>query len=139
MNIKKRVNKSKEDLKVQMAHTQKVEAQKKLARLIFPVIASMKTIYDAQTVVNALAGFIKADQAAQVAAMKVKDLTIDLSKEKASEIKAAILALREVFFYENASDAAALLERFGNGLGQFSANAYMKNPMSDIKMEDFIA
>lgn len=135
----KRVPKSKEELKVQMAHLQRVEKQKQLARLVFPVVASMKTIYDAQTVVNALAGFVKAELADKLSTYRVIDLDITLSKEKDGPIKAAILALRDVIETETAEDAAALLEKFGNSLGQYSSSQYMKNSMKSIKMDEFIA
>ena len=135
----KRIPKSKEELKAQMAHMQKIERSKKLARLIFPVVASMKTIYDAQTVVMALSGFIKAGLAEKMTAFTVNDVGVDLSKEKKSDVKAAVFALVTLLEDENADEMTALLERFGRGLGEFASKKYMENPMSVIKMEDFIA
>lgn len=139
MQKPKRVNKSKEELAKQMKYLQELEHQKKLARAMFPILESQKTIYDAQTVVNALAGFIKADMEDKIAELKVSDLEINLKKEEDGSIKTAILKLRELFNKESADDAAKLLERFGAGLGQYGAKKYLENPMSEIKMEDFVA
>lgn len=134
-----RVNKSKDEIAAQIKQTQRIERQKTLARLMFPFLEGMKTIYEAQTVVMALSGFIKAALAQKSAEIVVKDLTIDLSKEEDSEVKSAIIALQGLLQTENADDAAALLERFGNGLGQFSSKKYMDNPMSSISVDEFVA
>jgi hypothetical protein len=136
---KPRVNKPKEVLVEDIQRKQRVERQKVLARLMFPFIEGLPTIYDAQTVVTALAGFIKADVARKMTALVVKDLTIDLSKEEDGPIKAAIIALQGLLQTENADDAAVLLERFGNGLGQFAAEKYMKNPMNVVVVDEFVA
>lgn len=122
-----------------MEKTVKIERQKKLARLIFPVLQTQKTIYDGQTVVNAVAGFIKIGIANEMVKLNVKDVDFDLSKEKRGAIKDAMLQIHALLLGENADEAAALLERFGNGLGQFSSSEYMKNPMSDIDIDKFIA
>lgn len=136
---KPRVNKSKPELEAEILRKQKVDRQKVLARLIFPFIEDQKTIYDAQTVVMATSGFIKAAIAERMTQLVVKDLAIDLSKETDSPIKAAVEALLGLLQTENADDAAALLERFGNGLGQFSSKKYMENPMSIIPIDEFVA
>ena len=135
----KRVNKSKDELKAQMEHNNKIAKQKIIARKIFPFVKGFKTIYAAQTAVQAVAGFIKLGIANQMIALDVKSLEFDLSKEKSGPIKDAMLAIHSELLNENADDAVALLERFANGLGQFSASAFMKNPMSKIKEDEFIA
>jgi|ERR1700761_2272178 len=135
----KRVNKSKEEIAAQMKYQQEIEHQKKLARAMFPILSSIETIYDAQTAVAALAGFIKADMEDKIAALKVQDLEIDLSKEEDSPIKTAMLELRKLFDGESADDSAKLLERFGDTLAKYASKEYMKNPMDIIKMDDFIA
>lgn len=139
MQKPKRIPKSKEELKAQMAHLQMIEHQKKVVRMIFPVLADMKTIYDAQTVVNALSGFIKAALAEKQTQYKVRDFDIDLSKEKKSAVKDKVIEVCELLAGENADDVTALLDRFGSGLGQYGAKKYLENPMKVIKMEDFVA
>lgn len=135
-----RVNKSKEDIAAQMAFMQKIERQKVLARLIFPFIQDQKTIYDAQTVVNAAAGYIKQELALKASNIIVKELSVSISADKGDKVlKDAVENLINLMQTEKADDAVALLERFGNGLGEFSSKKYMENPMNIIKVEDFIA
>lgn len=136
---KPRVNKSKPELEAEILRKQKIDRQKVLARLIFPFIEDQKSIYDAQTVVMALSGFIKAAIAERMTKLVVKDLTIDLSNEADSPIKASVEALLGLLQTENADDASALLERFGNGLGQFASKKYMENPMNIIPVDEFVA
>jgi hypothetical protein len=138
-NAPKRVPKNKEELRAEMARIEKIERQKVLARLIFPHIADQKTIYDAQTVVQALAGFIKQELALKASNIIVKELPVDFSNEKDSPIKKAMVDLIVLLQTEKADDCVALLERFGSGLGQFSASKYMENPMSSVNVDDFVA
>jgi len=81
---------SKEELVAQMQHKQNVEHIKQVVRDIWPYLADQDTIYDAQTVANALSGFISAHIEKKVNEIKVVDLPIDLSKEKDSKIKSAL-------------------------------------------------
>jgi hypothetical protein len=135
----KRINKAKEEIAAEMKRKAEIEHQKKLVRAMFPILDSVESIYDAQTVVNALSGFIKADMEDKLSQLKVSDMEIDLKKEEDGPIKTAILELQELFSKEGAEDASKLLERFGAMLSQFSSREYMKNPMTSIKPDDFIA
>lgn len=135
----KRVNKSKEEIASKMKHDATIAKQKLLARSIFPLLEKQKSIYDAQTVVNAIAGFVKLGIANKMVGFKVKDVDFDLSKEKAGVIKDGMLAIHSLIMNENADEVVALLEKFGNGLGQFSSLQYMKNKMSVINVDEFIA
>ena len=60
MQNKPRINKSKEQILADMASKQKVEHIKEVVRKVFPLL-KVPTIYDGQTTLNALTGFIKAD------------------------------------------------------------------------------
>ncbi len=137
--IPKRHNKTKEEIATQLVSTAKVERMKVLARLIWPFIQDQKSIYDAQTALNAAAGYIKQELNAKATQIIVKELPIDLKDEKASLIKTAVENLIGLLQTEKADDAAALLERMGNSLGQFAAAKYMKEPMSAVSMDEFIA
>lgn len=134
-----RVNKSKEQIAAQIAQVQKVDREKMLVKLMFPIIENMKTIYDAQTVLQALSGFIKAKVDQKAAEFFVKDLQIDLSKEEDSEIKTAMEALLGLIEIEKGKDIAGLLERFGNILAQHSAREFMKQSMREITLDKIIA
>lgn len=138
-NKKPRVNKKKEELVADIEKTQRIERMKVLARLIWPFLEPQKTIYDAQTVLNATAGFLKQEFNKKAELIIVKDLTVDLSQEEDGEIKTAIEHLLQLLQTEKAEDTIALLERMGNSFGQFGALAYLKNPMSVMNRDEFIA
>lgn len=137
--MKKRVNKSKDEILAQMESQIRIEHMKVVARKVFPLLEGQATIYDGQTVVNAAAGFVKQGLQEKADLIKVGDLTISLDKEKPLVIKSAVEQIIAILADEPAEDAADLLERMGSTLGQYSAGKYMKNPMSDISMDDFIA
>ena len=139
MPKQKRVNKSKEEIAAQLQHKQMIERQKSLAKLIFPYIADLPSVYDAQTACNAVAGFIKLGSKEAEDKLKVSDLEIvTTTSEKGLVLDAVnnILGLVEI---ENAKETASLLERMGSMLPQFLANKHLKDPMSVIKSEEFIA
>ncbi len=122
------------------AQVAKVQRQKALCKLMWPFLHSKSiSIYDAQTVVNAVGGYLKYELEARMVGITVKDLAIDLKNETDSEIKTAMTHILEVFEGENAKDAADLLERFGKTLGGFSAHTYMKKPMTELKVEDIVS
>jgi len=130
---------SKAELLEEMAKQVRVEHQKTLAKAIWPIVAKLPKIYDAQTAVNAAAGFIQAELNKKTEELKVSDLTVDLSKEKASDVKDAVQALVELLAPESATDASQLLQVFGKQFTLYSANKYLDNSMDVIKMDDFIA
>lgn len=136
---KKRVNKSKEEIAAEMKHKAVVSQQKELVKKIFAAIANQDTVFDGQTVLQALSGFIKYELSQKEATLKINDLLIDLSKQPKGKITKAIAELKVELQNENAKDTAQLLERFGNTLGQYSAATFMKNKMSKIKIEDILA
>ena len=141
MPIKKtpRVNKTKEELAKQIAQVQKVEREKSLVKLMFPLLKDVKTIYDGQTALQALSGFIKAKLDQKTSEILVKDLELDFSKEEDTPIKKAVVALADMLEIEKAKDIAGLLERFGNILAVHGANEYMKQGMDKISIENIIA
>lgn len=134
-----RENKKKEEITADMKKKQHVERQKTLARLIFPAVTNLKTVYDAQTVFNAVAGYIKLELMKEEAKLRVSDLAIDLSKEKDTPIKHAVSNIFELIRDENATDAANLIELMGNKLPEFLANKAVRGPMSQVTAEEFIA
>lgn len=135
----KRINKSKVEIAQLAAQKADVERQKKLVRAIWPFIAKDLTVYDAQTVANAVGGFIKFEMQRKLEALKVSDLLIDVSNEKDTPIKEAMIGVLEVFKDEKANDSAQLLERLGKTLGAYSAHVYMKQNMSVLTVENIVA
>lgn len=122
-----------------MAMKAVVEKQKLVARRIFDSIKGQDTIYDAQTVVNSLSGYIKYELAIKEAGLKLNDLLIDLKNEPKTKITEAIEMLKVELQDESARDMATLLERFGNTLGQYSAAKHLKTQMNEVKLEDIVA
>jgi len=135
----KRVNLSKEEIEAQIRADLKLSKQKDLARKIFPSIAHMDTVYDAQTVLNALAGFIKFGLQKKESEFTVRDMAIDFTKEKASTIKDAVIELLAVVEHENARDAADMLEMMASRLPGYIATVHMADKMDTITIDKFIA
>jgi len=134
-----RVNKKKADIVTELAHKADIERQKTLVRAIWPFIADGLTIYDAQTVTNAVGGFIKYEIERRNSDLKVSDLVIDVSNEKDAPIKVAMEKILELVKDEKAADLAQLLERLGKTLGGYSAHVYMKQNMSVLNVDEIVA
>ena len=135
----KRVPKTKEQLKDEMKFQQKVTHLKEVVTQLFPVLEKVDTIYDAQTVVNALSGFITAHVEKKVVEIKLKEIEIDLSAEEDSKIKSAIMELIAMFPEESAQELSENLERLGSVFSKFAADKFLKQPMSELKVTDIVA
>lgn len=139
MKPTKRVNKSKDEIAAEIKHKAVINTQKELVKKIFAIISKQDTVFDAQTVLTALSGFIKYELSQKESLFKIKDLLIDLKNQPDTKITKAMSTLKVELQEENAKDLAMILERFGNTLGQYSAAQFMKNKMSKIKIEDILA
>lgn len=135
----KRINKTKEEVASDIKRAEKVAHMKDVVRAIYPLLEGQSTIYDAQTVVNALSGFITAHIEKKVLDIKLNDIEIDLSKEDPSKIKSSIVDIIALMKDESAQELTETLERLGRALSQYSANTFMKKPMAEIKLEDILA
>lgn len=134
-----RTNKSKEQLAAEMRHLEKVNRDKALVKLMFPIVSNQETIYNAQTVLAATAGYIKAEIDKKISEITVADLKIDVSKEKEGLIKSSLSDLLGLIAPEKAKDVSMLLERFANTLAQYSANEFMKKSMKEITIDKIIS
>ena len=137
MDIKK--NKSKKELISEIEYKQQVERDKTLVKMIWPHLDNQASVYDAQTVVNALSGYIKASMAQKEEALKLSDLGIDLSDNPDSDIKKSMLELIGMLAPENAKTTSILLERLGNALAQFGAAEFLKGKMEKVTLSDILA
>lgn len=135
----KRVNKSKEEIVSDIKQIEKVKHIKEVVRSIFPLMEQVDTVYDAQTVVNALSGFISAHIENKVAEIKLSDLPIDLSKEEDSKIKTAISGILELMKDESAQELTETLERLGTTLQQYIVHTHMGAPMSTITIDNIVS
>ncbi len=130
---------TKDQIAAQQDHLRRVERDKALVKLMFPFVEGQSTVYNAQTALIALSGYLKAKLDKVTSELKVSDLKINFEKEEETEIKWAMINLLGLIEQEGARDMSSLLERFGNSLAQFSANEYMKQPMSVITVEKIVA
>lgn len=139
-SLKKAVKKvnNKDEVLQEMLYKQKMATIKKMVETIYPHVENISSIYDAQTVVNALSGFLSAHIEKKVLDIKTNDIEIDLSNEEDSEIKTAILAIVKDMDGQSAQVLSETLEKFGQALSQFSAHTFMKQPMKTIKLEDIL-
>ena len=136
----KRSNKNKEEILEQMQVATRVASQKELAKLIFPLLGTdKKTVYDAQTVLGAIAGYVKLEMLKKEEALLVSDVPFDLSKEPESAIKTAMLEIMKLIQGKKAKDVVDLFDLMASKLPQYLAGVHMKEPAEDIKVEDFIA
>lgn len=135
----KRVNKSKEQIQSDIAQQQKVAHIKEVVRQLFPTVEVLDTVYDAQTAVNALSGFIAAHIENVVAKIKLSELPIDLSQEEDSKIKTAIVEIMEMMKDESAQELSETLERLGTTLQQYIIHTHMSAPMSTITIDNLLS
>jgi hypothetical protein len=135
----KRINKDKDEVTQEIIYKQKMAKIKKMVEEIYPEIESLSSIYDGQTVVNALSGFIVAHIEKKVLDIKMDDILIDLSQEEDSEIKTAITKIIKKMEGESAQVLSETLEKFGQSLSQYSAHTFMKQPMATIKLTDILS
>lgn len=122
-----------------MKHKAKIDRQKQLVKLMWPAIAPLKSIYDAQTVLNAVAGYAKLEIERREREFKLGDLGIDLANESASDLKEAMLNIIGLLEPENAREMIELLELFANTLYKYSAAEHLKHPMSEVSVEQIIS
>jgi hypothetical protein len=135
----KRKNLSKEEIARVMTASEANAHVKEIIEKIFPHLEGLDSIYDAQTVVNALSGFISAHIEEKLLTIKLNEIKVDLSKEEDSKIKTAVLKLEEIFQDEKAKTLSSILDRFGRTLAEYGANKFLKEPMSTITLKDILA
>lgn len=141
--MKKRVNKDKEQIKREMIMDAKRKADQDKVRYIattaFPFVEKVKTVYDAQTVFNAASGYISAALETEMSKIKVKELSIVLSKEKTNkDLHQAVESILSSLGDIAAEDVSEILQLMGKKLGDFVINKGLKEKMT-IKTADFVA
>ena len=132
-------SKTKQELANEAKRIAYVNKQKYLARKIFPLIQSQKTVYDAQTALMAVGGYVKTALVQKMLETKVSDLKIELANEKQKEIKKAMDEILAAVQGDEAEDVEKILMMMGDRLAQFGANKFLKQPMSEVSADEFIA
>lgn len=128
-----------QELSRQMAHEAKIKRTKVLARMVFPAVEQLKTVYDAETVFNACSGHIKYGLQLTENKVKVKDLEFDLEKGGESDIKHAVKTIIAILEDVPAREAYELLEQMGGKLQPFLASKHINDPMNTVTSKEFIA
>ena len=133
-----RINKSKEQIKAEMLLKAEISHEKQLATMIFPELQKQETVYDAQTLLHGLSGYIHHELENRTNKVLVGDLPVDVSKEKEGAIRDSFKTILEMLKEEKADNVVKLLKRYGDMLGYYGSVQFLKNPMSIIKEEDLI-
>lgn len=135
----KRRNLTKDEVASVMKHKDTVEKLKTLVRAVFPILETMDSVYDAQTVANGFSGLIQSEVEKKVLAIKLSDLVFNLDQEPEGKVKEAIKEIIAQFPDESAQYLAESLEKLGSTFTRFIADKYLKEPMSTIKINDLVA
>lgn len=135
---KPRENLSKQQLAQQAKQNEKVNRAKEMARTAFSLLKDIPTIYDAQTVFNAVTGHLMYGMEIAEAKLTVGMLDIDMDTGKDSAVKTAVEAILAALKDANAKEARSLMDEIGNKLPQYVAQQHMQDPMT-ITAEEFIA
>lgn len=133
-----RVNKTKDQLKAEMLLKQDISHEKQLATLIFPYLQKQATVYDAQTLLHGIAGYLHHELENKTNKVLVSELPVDLTQEKDGAFRDAFAELLVLLKEEKADKAIKFMKRYGDMLGYYGSKEYLKNPMSIIKEEDLI-
>lgn len=138
----KRINKTKEQIVADMKRKNSEESAKKIARDVFPFLTTNKTIYDSQTTVSAVSGYLKYELSKRINDIKVSNIREGvnelLKSEKKSIIKTAIVEILDSIDGQNVNDVTIVLDKISDGFGKYGAIQFLKKPMSELKMKDFI-
>lgn len=134
----KRTNKSKEQISNEIKQKEKTKRQIILAKLLFPFMSNLKSIYDAQTALLATSGYMQAALEKKLSLFKISDLEVDINDEPEGDIKTTMLNFIGQLEGENAQDSIELLETYGKILAKYGEKEYLKNPMNILKVNDLI-
>lgn len=135
---KPRINKTKDQIAQEMKQLAKVKHIKEVVRKVYPLL-DVDTIYDAQTVLNAIQGFIKVDLEERLDKIKLNDLALNFDKEKDSKIKTAMQIIVKEFADEPADEFSQTIERLARAFSDFGAQKFLKNDMKSLKIEEILA
>lgn len=137
----KRVNKTKEEIINQIHAQQRIDHAKEVVRRVFPHLSECETIYDGQTVVNALAGFIRPHIENYLSKIKLSDLPIleSITNEEDTPIKRSLVALLEELKDEPAKQVSTTLEGLGQAFSAHGATKFLKQPMSELTVDELVS
>ena len=131
----KRVNKSKNQILDEMARKAKVERQKQMVRRIFPLL-KVDTIYEMQTALSAVAGYLKEEIERKMGVFKVNDLPLDFKDEPKTKITESMVAIKSELQMDSAVEVMEAIELFANYLPSIGAERFLSKKSEELKVED---
>lgn len=137
--VARRSNASKQELELIQAQQGRITRQKAIAKIIFPALQELDTVYDAQTVVQAVSGFIKYAIETRLQALKVSDLTLDSGKGGNVKVRESIQKVLDLVANSSAEEVEGILSIMGQKFPEYFATKGLKEPMSSIPENEFIA
>ena len=133
----KRENKTKEQIVAEAEQKKEMNKQVALAKKIFETLKGQKTLYDAQTVLNAVAGFTTEAIRVKERNITISELEITLPKvKKMDSVSKNVEELIALLKDEKAQNVSILMRQMGQNLSEMGANKFLKSEMSSIKITD---
>jgi hypothetical protein len=133
-----RQNKSKEELLKEAEYRAIVTKKKELVKEIFPLLQKQKTLYDAQTVMGALAGFISQELKNKNDALILEDLNVDFKGLKEGPIRETVLAIYLSMNTEKAQMLSDLLNEMAEAFNKLGVHRFLNKEITEIKLDDLI-
>lgn len=134
----KRFPKSKDQILSEMEYSAKLTRFKSMANRLFPLLQT-DTIYDAQTALEAVSGFVNFELSEKESSFKINDLKLDFSEQPEGKITNVMKAIKVELQQEGAKEAAEFLEMFAKTFSQYGSSQFLKKPMSEITAEEIIS
>lgn len=136
MQKQKRVNKGKAQILAEIEQKSKISRQKEMVKRIFPLLGSLDTLYDAQTALMSVSGYIKEDIEKKMNVFKVNDIALDFKDEPKTKITEVMVAIKAELQTDCALEASDMLELFTNFIPNIAAEEFLKKPASELTLED---
>lgn len=130
--------KNKDQIKAEILLKQELNVEENIARLIFPILKKQKTIYDAQTLLHGVGGYIFHELENRTNKIIVSDLPVDLSQEKEGAIRDGFAEILEITKDEKAEVMAKFMKRYGDMLGYYGSKKFLEQDVSVLNESDLI-
>jgi len=93
-------------------------------------------MYDMQTALLAVSGYIKEDIERKVQIFNVNDMLLNFKGEPDTKITKVMNAIKTELQMENAVEVMDTLETFGNFIPNIGVEAYLKKDAKDLTLKD---
>ena len=131
-------NKTKEENIEHIKAVEKAHKEKEITKRIFPLLQDCKTIYDAQTTLGAVAGFLQEGVQEELHKIIANQVTLDTSKVESETIKKAMEDIFKEIENEPAYVTSQILNKISSIFTAHGADKFLQNPMSSLPIEEII-